>query len=83
MYFHYTVETMNAAAAAYRTIEESYDENDLMVALALLYVDDDWLLQHLFPMAARHGGGGCRGTGSHNRLRALFIVRDGSEGKYY
>lgn len=26
-----------------------YDENDLMVALALLYVDD-WFLQHLLPI---------------------------------
>jgi len=33
----------------YRRIEELYDENDLMVALALLYVDD-WFLQHLFPI---------------------------------
>lgn len=40
---------MSTTQTSYRAIAELYDENDLMVALALLYVDD-WLLQHLLPI---------------------------------
>lgn len=69
---------LNSATGAitHRTIEELYDENERMVALALLYTDD-WFLQHLLPMLSRRSPVGRR-SDSHNTNITTITITTGA-----